>query len=237
MKKIILLITLVVTCILNADTTNSFDYKNNETLRIRISKDSVNRVVLPNEITGKIYSQEKGINIQINAKEAYVKVIPKRKTEIEDKKIIESEIIYADNEVEVFFLTDKKTYAVIFVPDKIDPRTIYITDSSLVKEDIVNIEKGAAEYIKNIKNIFKLAIENRLNNSFDVIKKNEKHDDFLFLNRFDGMNYQVYKFFLKNEDSETILGANSIVKNKIVATALFEHNYFVLAEKGAENGR
>lgn len=236
MKKIVLFITFV-TYVLNADVTNSFDYKNNETLRIRISKDSVNRVVLPNEITGKIYSQEKNINIQTNGSEAYVKVIPKKKMEVVDKKIIESEIIYADNEVEVFFLTDKKTYAVIFVPDKIDPRTVYITDSSLAKEDVVKIEKGEAEYIKNIKNIFRLAIENRLDNSFDIVKKNERHDDFLFLSRFDGMNYQVYKFFLKNNDDAGMEKANKIVKNKIAATALFEHNYFVLAEKEAVNGR
>lgn len=230
MGKIIFLF-FAIASILNADVVkDTFEYKN-ETLRLRISKNSVNRIVLPSEITGKIYSQEKDLNIQVNGNEAYLKVIPKRKTQLADNKIVESEITYTDNEVEVFFLTDKKTYAVIFVPDKIDPRTVYITDSSLAKEDAAKIEKGAAEYVKNIKNIFELSIENKLDNSFDETKKNEMYDKFLLISRYDGVNFQVYKFFLKDKNSQTIDEALKIVKSKIVAEALFENSYFVLAEK------
>jgi len=235
MKKIFFLLIAIV-LVLNAKVTNdSFEYKD-ETLRLRISKNSINRVVLPAEITGKLYSKEKDLSITINGNEAYLKVIPKKKTEFADNKIVESEIVYSSNEVEIFFLTDKKTYSVIFIPDNIDPRTVYITDKSLIKEDITKIEKGSTEYTTNIKNIFRLAIENKLN-SFKEIKKNETHDNLLFLSRYDGVNFQVYKFFIKNKESQTIDGADEIVKNKIVASAIFENNYFVLTEKGSEDAR
>ena len=224
----------MASALLMADTpkadANTFKYEN-ETLRIRISKNSVNRIVLPAAITGKIFSQEKNLNIQSNGHEAYVKVIPSKKTETIDNKVTETEIVYADKEAEVFFLTENKTYAIVFVPDKIDTRTVYITDNSVKKEDIEKVEKASNEYTKNIKNIFKLAIANKLSNSFTEIVKNVKHDDFLFLNQFDGTNYQVYKFFVFNKSDKTTEKINQIVKNKIVATAVFEQNYFILCEQ------
>lgn len=233
MKKI-LFISLMASALLMADTpkadANTFKYEN-ETLRIRISKNSVNRIVLPAAITGKIFSQEKNLNIQSNGHEAYVKVIPSKKTETIDNKVTETEIVYADKEAEVFFLTENKTYAIVFVPDKIDTRTVYITDETIKKEAIEKVEKASNEYTKNIKNIFKLAIANKLSNSFTEIVKNAKHDDFLFLSQFDGTNYQVYKFFVFNKSDKTIEKINQIVKNKIVATATFEQNYFILCEQ------
>ncbi|MFA6137439.1 MAG: type-F conjugative transfer system secretin TraK [Sulfurimonas sp.] len=227
MKKM-LIVSLIVSALMAEEKT--FEYKN-ETLRLRISKDSVNRIVLPAEITGKIFSQEKNLNVQLNNNEAYVKVIPIKKTEFTDNKAAEAEIIYADNEAEVFFITDKKTYSVVFVPDKIESRTVYIADSSLAKEDAVKIEKGSSEYIKNIKNIFKLAIANELKNSFTEVSKNIQNDDFLYLSQFNGSNFLVNKYFLKTESDETIDKINAITKNKIVATALFEQNYFVLCKE------
>ncbi|MDD3834821.1 MAG: type-F conjugative transfer system secretin TraK [Sulfurimonas sp.] len=233
MKKV-LFISLMASALLMADTpkvdANTFKYEN-ETLRIRISKDSVNRVVLPATITGKIFSQEKNLNIQSNGHEAYVKVIPSKKTETIDNKVTETEIVYADKEAEVFFLTENKTYALVFVPDKIDTRTVYITDDTVKKEDIEKVEKASSEYTKNIKNIFKLAIANKLSNSFTEIIKNVKHDDFLFLSQFDGTNYQVYKFFVFNKNDKTTQKINQVVKNKIVATATFEQNYFILCQQ------
>ncbi len=233
MKKI-LFISLMASALLMADTpkadANTFKYEN-ETLRIRISKNSVNRIVLPAAITGKIFSQEKNLNIQSNGHEAYVKVIPSKKTETIDNKVTETEIVYADKEAEVFFLTENKTYAVVFVPDKIDTRTVYITDNTVKKEDIEKVEKASNEYTKNIKNIFKLAIANKLSNSFTEIVQNARHDDFLFLSQFDGTNYQVHKFFVFNKSDKIIEKINQIVKNKIVATAVFEQNYFILCEQ------
>ncbi|MFA5453986.1 MAG: type-F conjugative transfer system secretin TraK [Sulfurimonas sp.] len=233
MKKI-LFISFMASALLMADTpkvdANTFKYEN-ETLRIRISKNSVNRIVLPAIITGKIFSQEKNLNIQTNGHEAYVKVIPSKKTETVDNKVTETEIVYADKEAEVFFLTENKTYAIVFVPDKIDTRTVYITDNTVKKEDIEKVEKASNEYAKNIKNIFKLAIANKLSNSFTEIVKNVRHDDFLFLSQFDGTNYQVYKFFVFNKSDKTTEKINQIVKNKIVATAAFEQNYFILCEQ------
>ncbi|MDD3450927.1 type-F conjugative transfer system secretin TraK [Sulfurimonas sp.] len=233
MKKI-LFISLMASALLMADTpkadANTFKYEN-ETLRIRISKNSVNRIVLPAAITGKIFSQEKNLNIQSNGHEAYVKVIPSKKTETIDNKVTETEIVYADKEAEVFFLTENKTYAIVFVPDKIDTRTVYITDNTVKKEDIEKVEKASNEYTKNIKNIFKLAIANKLSNSFTEIVQNARHDDFLFLSQFDGTNYQVHKFFVFNKSDKTIEKINQIVKNKIVATAVFEQNYFILCEQ------
>ncbi len=235
MKRLLLslCISSVVSASLYADTTdtNTFEYKN-ETLRVRVSKDSVNRIVLPAPVTGKILSVEKNINVQINGKEAYVKIIPVKKTELVGNKVTKQEIDYTDTEAEVFFLTDKRTYSIVFVPDKIETRTVYITDNSLIKDEALKVEKNSTEYSKNIKNIFKLAINNELENSFTEIVKNEKHNDFYFVSQYDGVNFVMYKFFLKDASNDEILEKiNKSIKNQIVAFGTFENNYYALGAR------
>lgn len=209
---------------------NVFEWKN-ETIRIRIAADSVNRIILPAPITGKIYSQEKGIKIEISGNDAYIKVIPIKKVDLEDSKIVKQAITYDAVETEVFFTTEKKTYSFVFVPDKIEPRIAYITDDTLIKEDAQKLEKGSDEYVKNIKNIIRTAIDNKIDLSFTEVIKNEKHDNFYYVSRAEGIRYIVHKFFLKDSnDTDSISLITKSITSKIVASATYDNYYYVICE-------
>lgn len=208
-----------------------FEWKD-ETIRIRISQNSVNRIVLPAPITGKIYSQEKGVKIETNGNDAYIKVIPIKKVDLEDNKVIGQKITYDATETEVFFTTEKKTYSFVFVPDSIEPRTAYITDTTIIKEDALKLEKGTDEYVKNLKNIIKTTIDNKLDLTFTENIKNEKHDKFYYVSRAEGVNYVVHKFFLKeSDDTETIESITKSITSKIVASATYENYFFIVCEQ------
>lgn len=224
MKKIVVISSLISSLLF---ANNTFEYKD-DNLRIRISKDSVNRIVLPFDIKGKIFSMEKNLKVETNGKEAYIKIIPQTIQEQVGNEIVKSELQYPEVEAEVFFVTDKKTYSITFVPDAIDSRTIYVTDNIAIKEDIIKIEKNSTEYDKSLKHIFKLAINNELSNSYSEIVKNEQYPNFYFISEFEGINYNLFKFFLKDNSTETIETINKSIKNGIVATCIFENNYYVL---------
>ena len=92
MKIVMLILSMLAGVCLFANETNSdntFEYKN-EALRIRISRDSVNRIVLPSNITGKILSSEKGLNVQYSGREAYIKASPVKRTEFVGNKAVKS---------------------------------------------------------------------------------------------------------------------------------------------------
>jgi len=224
MKKIVVISSLVSSLLF---ANNTFEYKD-DSLRVRISKESVNRVVLPFEIQGKIFSAEKNLKVETNGKEAYIKILPQLVQEVEGNEVVKSELIYPDNESEVFFITDKKTYSITFVPDAMDSRTVYITDNIAIKEDILRIEKNSTEYDKNIKHIFKLAINNEIANSYSEIVRNEQYPNFYFLSEFEGIYYNLFKFFLKDNTTETIEQINKSISNTIVASCVFENNYYIL---------
>ena len=234
MKTVIAIISMLTGICLFANETNSdntFEYKN-ETLRIRISRDSVNRIVLPSNITGKILSSEKGLNVQYSGREAYIKANPIKRTDFVGNKVAKSEIEYADRDAEVFFLTEKRTYAVVFVPAKIDTRTVYIVDNANASLEVAEVEKHSREYVKNIKEIFKLAISSELGKSFTEVVKNEKYDDFYFVSQFDGNQYVVFKFYLVQDFTTDVLKRISkSIKHTILADAVFERNYYVLGVK------
>lgn len=227
MKKIVAFSVLISSLLF---ANNTFEYKD-DGIRIRISKESVNRIVLPFEIKGKILSAEKNLKVETNGKEAYVKIMPQEVQEIENNKVVNSELIYPDNESEVFFITDKKTYSITFVPDAIDSRTIYIADNIALKEDVLKTEKHSTEYDKNIKHIFKLAINNEIAKSYSEIVRNEQYPNFYFLSEFEGVNYNLFKFFLKDNTTETIEQINKSISNTIVASCIFENNYYILGVK------
>lgn len=209
---------------------NVFEWKN-ETIRIRIAADSVNRIILPAPITGKIYSQEKGIKIETSGNDAYIKVIPVKKVDLEDSKIVKQAITYDAVETEVFFTTDKKTYSFIFVPDKIEARVAYVVDDTLIKEDAQKLEKGSDEYVKNIKNIIRTAIDNKLDLSFTEVVKNEKHEGFYYVSRAEGVHYVVHKFFLKDpKDTDSIDSITKSIASKIVARAAYDNYYYIICE-------
>ncbi len=233
MKKVYVVLLLFIFTYSQADVANNTFYYTNQTLKIRISSDSVNRIVFPLPLVDKIYSKEKNLNIQINGYEAYIKVVPIKKTKLVDNNAVESKIEYSTQPAEVYFITnDNKTYSIVFVPDKIDTRTIYIKDNLVKKKDVSRIEKFNSDYAKNIIEIFKLSINNNITNNYEEKIVNQEYSKFYHISNLEGQRFTIFKFYLENkDDSETIEKINRSINNQISATALFENNYFVLGVK------
>lgn len=115
------------------------EYKD-QTITIPVSSNQINRIVLPSEISSKIVSDEKNLEIEINGKEAFIKFSPIMETvrgvnpEDGTTQIEDQNIKYVSNQpAEVFFITKNKTYSFILVPSKMDAQTILVNHKAQQK--------------------------------------------------------------------------------------------------------
>lgn len=86
------------------------DNPSSGTMNINVSETSVNRLVLPSKIIDIAYSKEKGLEIQINENQAFIKYAPTKKEKIkvvgnQSEIIGDPEIVYNAKGAEVFFIT------------------------------------------------------------------------------------------------------------------------------------
>lgn len=168
MKKVIL--SFMLTCGLFADTIIVNDP--NDTIYVDVSEHSMNRIVFPNTIISKEYSKEKGLIVKTFENEAFLKWTPQvEETSFvsEDGKPIQGQpqqqqakndsvlgdkkVVYDKAEpAEVYFVTEGKTYSVIFKPADIGPRTVMINETIAKKKDIILYETKDA-YKETMKKI------------------------------------------------------------------------------------
>ncbi|MEA3373735.1 MAG: type-F conjugative transfer system secretin TraK [Campylobacterota bacterium] len=118
-----------------------------ESIKINVSRSSMNRVVFPSKILSKQYSKEKGLMVKTYDNEAFLKYAPmveQTSTTVGGKTTTmptsDDVVYYKAKRAEVFFVTESGTYAIIFVPKKMSPQTIRINDTLVKKKAIIKYE-------------------------------------------------------------------------------------------------
>ncbi|WP_187648657.1 TraK domain-containing protein [Nitrosophilus labii] len=144
MKKMMLMVVFAITQML---AVTIIDNPTSETVTVKVSNRSVNRIVLPSKILDVAYSKEKGVDIKINGNQAFIKYIPIKKEKLEQigknkmKPVGEPEIIYTKAKpAEVFFVTENKTYTFALIPKNIKAQTIIVNDFTKKAKEILKYE-------------------------------------------------------------------------------------------------
>lgn len=239
MKKT--LIVILISCGLIADTVVVNDPQ--DTIFVEVSEHSMNRIVFPNTIISKEYSKEKGLIVKTFENEAFLKWTPHvEETTLvsEDGKPVggqqvpqakgsaaggtfgdDKKVVYDKAEpAEVFFVTEGKTYSVIFKPADIGPRTVMISETLAKKKDIVLYETKDP-YKETMKKI-----------AFDVHNGNtpygyEESEERV---RFKAKNLEVIR---EKTYRGTIYRAHkfTVINKGVKPLSLDERDYIALADK------
>lgn len=130
-----------------------------DTIYVEVSEHSMNRIVFPAPIISKEYSKEKGLLVKTFENEAFLKYTP----QVEETIAVnapqpvqpgqpqgggaggqpqgEKKVVYDKSEpAEVFFVTEGKTYSIIFRPANIGPRTVMINEPLAKKKEVIAYE-------------------------------------------------------------------------------------------------
>ncbi|OCR99535.1 hypothetical protein A9K75_06600 [Campylobacter fetus subsp. testudinum] len=184
------------------------DY-NDKTITLDLSFDQTNRLVLPVDIVSQVASKEKNIEIAIDKNQAFIKFSPMKETVIantEDKNptILKNNSFYnLDMPIEVYFVTESKTYSFIFVPKEIKAQTILVNDKKKKMEEVFEKE-NMLPFNTNITNITKhiftkgeipgyekVSLDNKL------LAKNDSVSIYA-INKHTGYKYDIFELKLVN---------------------------------------
>lgn len=211
MKKLVLLFIFVIYSFALVVINNP-----NDTIRVYISKDSVNRVVLPSKILDVAYSKEKGATIKVVGNQAFIKIVPIKEQKFEKlsgnanpnavKPVGEPKLIYKAQPFEAYFITQNKTYSFLFIPRKIKPQTIIVND---FKQNTQKILKWETEdnYIKTLSKINKDILNGLAPFGYKVIPVNKVvYKDKIFTtklkNIYKGVLYKAYLYEVYNNSKK-----------------------------------
>ncbi|CUU89992.1 TraK protein [Campylobacter hyointestinalis subsp. hyointestinalis] len=133
---------------------------NDKTISLELSFDQTNRLVLPVNILSQVVSKEKNIEIAIDKNQAFIKFSPMKETVIantadKNPTVLKNNSFYnLDTPIEVYFVTESKTYSFIFIPKEIKAQTVLINDKKKKLEEVFEKEK-MLPFNTNITNIAK----------------------------------------------------------------------------------
>ncbi|MEM3580393.1 MAG: type-F conjugative transfer system secretin TraK [Candidatus Bathyarchaeia archaeon] len=111
----------------------SYTVSPEKTTMVKMSSTDVNRIVCPVDIKDVVYSEEKGIQVKISGKNAFVKFLVKR---------LGTKETYSTIPADIYVVCGDKVYSIIALPERIPSVTVYLEDrESKIKEVL---EKNAA---------------------------------------------------------------------------------------------
>lgn len=196
-------------------------------IAIKISRDSVNRIVFPSTIISRQYSKEKGLVVQVYDNEAYLKYAPL--VEQTSQQVgnapttmpsIDKVIYSKAKNAEVFFVTEGRTYSIVFKPAKIGPQTIRINDTLSKKKSIIKYETRDP-YKKTLKKLSTDVLNDKVPYGYEISHEALRYvsDDLevILEKRYRGTLYDVDRYLIVNKGEEPV--------------SLDERNYISLAQK------
>lgn len=179
---------------------------------IAVSNRSVNRIVLPYKIKDLAYSKEKGLIVNVNENQAFIKYVPIQKdiyaNDPNDRRNtpIQSQIIYSRAKpAEVFFITSGKTYSFSLIPKDIKTQTIIIND--YVKDKKVALKyETSNNYTATMSDMIKKVYLGNSPKGFKIQEFNKvvskDHIKTITLKQVqEGALYKAYLFEVKNNTS------------------------------------
>lgn len=85
--------------------------------QVRVSNSDINRVVCPGEMKDAVYSEEKGLTVNLSGKNAFVKFLVVRK---------DGKEMYSSTPSELYFVCDGQVYTMIAMPSRIPAQIIQL---------------------------------------------------------------------------------------------------------------
>ena len=139
------------------------------TTQVRLSNSDINRVICPVDIKDVIYSEEKGLTVNLSGKNAFVKFLVVKK---------DGKEMYSATPSELYFVCDGVVYTMIAIPARIPAQTLQLTPgkAGTAKK---NMELyGELPFEKKIITIVKRVYTNDAPDSFTKTVVNRKIDVF-----------------------------------------------------------
>lgn len=191
------------------------DNPSSGTMNINVSQTSVNRLVLPSKIIDIAYSKEKGLDIQLNENQAFIKYVPTKKENIRTignkaEVVGDPEILYNKAKgAEVFFITTSGTFSFALNPKNIEAQTIIVNDFSADKKEILRYETEN-DYVATLSKITESILKGGTPQGYKLkerpkILKDLKDITISYQNRYDGVLYQAHLLEVKNKTKEAII--------------------------------
>ncbi|WP_028842922.1 TraK domain-containing protein [Thermodesulfovibrio yellowstonii] len=112
---------------------------------VKMSASDVNRLVCPYDVKDVVYSEEKGVQVKVSGKNAFVKFLVKR---------IGNKEQYSQIPADLYVVCGDKVYSIIAFPERIPSVTVYLEDKEkkvkevLEKYSSMPFEKRIVEYVK-----------------------------------------------------------------------------------------
>ncbi len=217
------------------------------TTTVNMSASDINRIVCQEPIKDVIFSEEKGITVNVSGNNAFVKFKPSRKAAGGGMQTV-----YSSNPAEFFIICGPSVYSIVAVPKRITPQTVFLsTGKRRAIEENLDLYAGMP-FEKKIVDILEQIYKGDISEYFDVKKKNIAFDLFDDLNVLlrqviivegEGLRIKSYyltlkpsagdkkidlheKFFLLPELAERAVSVSleklSITKNDIVRLFIVE---------------
>ena len=186
-----------------------------ETININVSQTSVNRLVLPSKIIDIAYSKEKGIDIQLNENQAFIKYVPTKKENIrsvgnQTEIIGDPEILYDNAKgAEVFFVTANGTFSFALNPKNIEAQTIIVNDFSVDKKEVLKYEREN-DYVATLSKITESILKGGTPQGYKLkerpkLLKDLRDIKISYLNTYEGVLYSAHLLEVKNKTKEAII--------------------------------
>ena len=191
------------------------DNPTSKTININVSNKSINRLVLPSKIIDVAYSKEKGVSIQINDNQAFIKFVPTKKEKIRTvgnrtEVVGEPEIIYENaKDSEVFFVTTSGTYAFALNPKSIEAETVIVNDFTKDKKEVLEYER-ADDYIATLSKITENILKGNTPSGYKIKKKEKVLSDLstlrtTYIASYNGVLYSAHLIEVENKTKEAII--------------------------------
>lgn len=125
---------------------NSYIVSPERTTMVKMSSTDVNRIVCPIDIKDVVYSEEKGIQVKISGKNAFVKFLVKR---------LGGKETYSNIPADMYVVCGDKVYNIIAMPERIPSVNVYLEDKeqkikdTLEKNAIIPYERKIVNYVKD----------------------------------------------------------------------------------------
>ena len=194
---------------------------------MRLSNSDINRVICPVDIKDAIYSEEKGMTVNLAGKNAFVKFLVARK---------EGKDMYSTTPSELYVVCDGAVYTMIAMPSRIPAQTVQLA-AGRVQTVKKNMELyGELPFEKKIVTIVKKVYMNDPPDSFTKIAVNRKMDIFQNLEvtlrsiyAIEGEGLRVKEFEVRISPSSTV-GSISYKENDFLRTDVSLHPVAVSVE-------
>jgi len=187
------------------------------TTKIFLSSSDVNRIVCEAPIKDVVFSQEKGITVKIEGKNAFIKFLVK---EIDGKKE------YSTTPSEFYVICDNTVYTMVAIPKRIPARTVRLVPplSNKIKKNIEFFKSLPFE--KRIVYIVKHVLKDDIPDTWDTTKVSKAINVYQDLDinlirifKIEGTGLRVKEFILRSNKKlklkETEFLLTSLTKNPI----------------------